>query len=47
MLQATPQLETSLVFAAIFILTAEAIALFATVTMLERACCSWAREGTQ
>ena len=45
MLQATPQLETSLVFAAIFILTAEAIALFVAVTMLERLCCPWAREG--
>ncbi|MGH3267235.1 MAG: ABC transporter permease [Trebonia sp.] len=45
MLQATPQLETSLVFAAIFILTAEAIALFVAVTMLERVCCPWAREG--
>lgn len=45
MLQATPQLETSLVFAAIFILTAEAIALFVAVTMLERICCPWAREG--
>jgi putative hydroxymethylpyrimidine transport system permease protein len=45
MLQATPQLETSLVFAAIFILTAEAIALFVLVTMLERSCCPWAREG--
>lgn len=47
MLQATPQLETSLVFAAIFILTAEAIALFVAVTMLERLCCPWAREGKQ
>ena len=45
MLQATPQLETSLVFAAIFILTAEAIVLFVLVTMLERLCCPWAREG--
>jgi putative hydroxymethylpyrimidine transport system permease protein len=45
MLQATPQLETSLVFAAIFILTAEAIVLFVAVTMLERLCCPWAREG--
>jgi putative hydroxymethylpyrimidine transport system permease protein len=42
MLQATPQLETSLVFAAIFILTAEAIVLFVLVTMLERLCCPWA-----
>jgi putative hydroxymethylpyrimidine transport system permease protein len=45
MLQATPQLETSLVFAAIFILTAAAIVLFVLVTMLERLCCPWAREG--
>lgn len=45
MLQATPQLETSLVFAAIFILTAEAIVLFVAVTMMERICCPWAREG--
>lgn len=45
MLQATPQLETSLVFAAIFILTAEAIALFVAVTMLERVCCPWVKEG--
>ena len=45
MLQAEPQLETSLVFAAIFILTAEAIALFAAVSLLERLCCPWAREG--
>ena len=47
MLQATPQLETSLVFAAIFILTAEAIVLFVAVTMLERLCCPWAREGNR
>lgn len=47
MLQATPQLETPLVFAAIFILTAEAIVLFVAVTMLERLCCPWAREGRQ
>jgi putative hydroxymethylpyrimidine transport system permease protein len=45
MVQATPQLETSLVFAAIFILTAEAIVLFVAVTVLERICCPWAREG--
>ena len=47
MLQATPQLETPLVFAAIFILTAEAIVLFVAVTMLERLCCPWAREEKQ
>jgi len=45
MLQATQQLQSSLVFAAIFILTAEAIVLFVAVTVLERICCPWAREG--
>jgi putative hydroxymethylpyrimidine transport system permease protein len=45
MLQATSQLQTPLLFAAIFILTAEAIALFVAVTVLERICCPWAREG--
>jgi hypothetical protein len=30
------------VFAAIFILTAEAIVLFVAVTLLERICCPWA-----
>jgi putative hydroxymethylpyrimidine transport system permease protein len=45
MVQATPQLETSLVFAAIFILTAEAIILFVAVTLLERMCCPWAEKG--
>jgi putative hydroxymethylpyrimidine transport system permease protein len=45
MVQATPQLETSLVFAAIFILTAEAIVLFVAVSMLERICCPWAEKG--
>jgi putative hydroxymethylpyrimidine transport system permease protein len=45
MVQATPQLETSLVFAAIFILTAEAIVLFVAVTVLERLCCPWAEKG--
>jgi putative hydroxymethylpyrimidine transport system permease protein len=45
MLQATSQIQASLLFAAIFILTAEAIALFVAVTVLERICCPWAREG--
>ncbi len=45
MIQAIPQLETDLVFAAIFILTAEAILLFITVSVLERIICPWAREG--
>lgn len=45
MIQAIPQLETALVFAAIFILTAEAILLFIAVSVLERIICPWAREG--
>jgi putative hydroxymethylpyrimidine transport system permease protein len=45
MIQAIPQLETDLVFAAIFILTAEAILLFIAVSVLERIVCPWAREG--
>ena len=45
MIQAIPQLETALVFAAIFILTAEAILLFIAVSVAERIICPWAREG--
>jgi putative hydroxymethylpyrimidine transport system permease protein len=45
MVQAIPQLETSLVFVAIFILTAESILLFVAVSILERITCPWAREG--
>ena len=45
MIQAIPQLETDLVFAAIFILTFEAILLFIAVSVLERIICPWAREG--
>jgi putative hydroxymethylpyrimidine transport system permease protein len=45
MIQAIPQLETDLVFVAIFILTAESILLFLTVSILERIVCPWAREG--
>jgi putative hydroxymethylpyrimidine transport system permease protein len=45
MVQAIPQLQTDLVFAAIFILTAEAILLFIAVSVLERIVCPWAREG--
>src|SRR6185437_6513446 len=45
MIQAIPQLETDLVFAAIFILTFEAILLFIAVSVLERITCPWAREG--
>jgi putative hydroxymethylpyrimidine transport system permease protein len=45
MVQATPQLETDLVFVAIFILTAESILLFVAVSVLERFVCPWARKG--
>jgi putative hydroxymethylpyrimidine transport system permease protein len=45
MVQATPQLETDLVFVAIFILTAESIMLFVAVSILERIVCPWARKG--
>jgi putative hydroxymethylpyrimidine transport system permease protein len=45
MIQAIPQLQTALVFAAIFILTAEAILLFIAVSVVERIVCPWAREG--
>ena len=44
MIQAIPQLQTDLVFAAIFILTAEAIVLFIAVSVLEHVLCPWARE---
>jgi putative hydroxymethylpyrimidine transport system permease protein len=45
MIQAIPQLQTDLVFVAIFILTAESILLFVAVSILERIVCPWAREG--
>ncbi len=44
MLQATPQLQTALVFAAIVLLAAMAIALFALVSATERLCIPWAFE---
>jgi putative hydroxymethylpyrimidine transport system permease protein len=47
MVQATPQLETDLVFVAIFILTAESILLFVAVSVLERFVCPWARKGNR
>jgi putative hydroxymethylpyrimidine transport system permease protein len=43
MLQATPNLQTARIFAAIFILTAIAMALFGLVSLLERLLCPWAR----
>lgn len=45
MIQAIPQLQTDLVFVAIFILTTESILLFVAVSVLERIICPWAREG--
>lgn len=45
MIQAIPQLETGLVFASILVLTAESIALFLAVSLVERLICPWAREG--
>ncbi len=47
MIQAIPQLETALVFAAIFILTGEAVVLFIVISLLERLACPWARRGKQ
>lgn len=45
LLQATPQLATDLVFAAVFVLTVMSILLFVLLSVLERICCPWARKG--
>ena len=45
MLQATPNLQTSRIFAAILILTLIALALFALVSLLERIFVPWAARG--
>jgi putative hydroxymethylpyrimidine transport system permease protein len=45
LLQATPQLATDLVFAAVFLLTVMSIALFVLLSVLERVCCPWAGKG--
>lgn len=45
LLQATPQLATNLLFAAVFLLTALSIILFVSLTLLERICCPWAGKG--
>ena len=47
LLQATPQLATDLVFAAVFLLTVMSIILFVVLTLLERICCPWAGKGRQ
>lgn len=45
MLQATPNLQTARIFAAILILTLIAMALFGLVSLLERLLCPWAPRG--
>jgi putative hydroxymethylpyrimidine transport system permease protein len=45
MLQATPNLQTARIFAAIVILTAIALALFAAVSLVERILVPWAPRG--
>jgi putative hydroxymethylpyrimidine transport system permease protein len=47
MTQATPQLETALVFAAIAILTVVSVALFAAVYGVQRLCAPWSRWESQ
>jgi putative hydroxymethylpyrimidine transport system permease protein len=44
MLQAQPELDTSLIFAAIVILSAAALALYGLVTLAERILIPWSRE---
>jgi putative hydroxymethylpyrimidine transport system permease protein len=46
LIQATPQLQTSLAFAAIVLLTAISVALFWLVNVSERLLVPWASEGT-
>ena len=46
MLQATPNLQTARIFAAIFILTLIALALFALVSLMERIFVPWASKGS-
>jgi putative hydroxymethylpyrimidine transport system permease protein len=45
LVQATPQLNTDLVFAAVFLLTVMSILLFVLLSVLERICCPWAGKG--
>lgn len=44
MIQATSQLQTDMVFVAIFVLTAMSIVLFIAVSIVERIVCPWARK---
>ena len=45
LIQATPQLNTDLVFAAVLLLTVMSIALFTLLSFLEKICCPWAGKG--
>ena len=45
LIQATPQLATDLVFAAIFLLAGLSIGLFVLLSLLEKICCPWAGKG--
>jgi putative hydroxymethylpyrimidine transport system permease protein len=45
LVQATPQLNTDLVFAAVFLLTVMSILLFVLLSVLEKVCCPWAGKG--
>ncbi len=45
MIQATPQLQTALVFAAILLLSAISVVMFILVTVAERALIPWADDG--
>ena len=45
LIQATPQLNTDLVFAAVLLLTVMSILLFVALSVLEKICCPWAGKG--
>ena len=45
LIQATPQLNTDLVFAAVLLLTVMSIILFVLLSFLEKVCCPWAGKG--
>jgi putative hydroxymethylpyrimidine transport system permease protein len=45
LVQATPQLNTDLVFADVFLLSVMSIILFVLISVLEKVCCPWAGKG--
>jgi putative hydroxymethylpyrimidine transport system permease protein len=45
LIQATPQLNTDLVFADVLLLTVMSIILFVALSFLEKICCPWAGKG--